>query len=111
MTAPTMPPTIADEPRAAAMDREQLAELGLAAIGGLAIVWAVFHLEGWNAPFGFVVCAFLAMVAIYGVVVRQRHGLLQLKDRLATLLVGTGTTIALVPLVLVIFYVLRQGLP
>lgn len=100
-----------DAPRRSAADRDRIAELVGAAAAAAVLVWAPFHLTGWDAPFGFVVCWFVSYVAIYAVIARQRHGTLELKDRLATLLVTSGTLLALLPLGLVLFYVLRRGLP
>ena len=100
-----------DQPRRTPFDRDQAVELGGAAIAALVLVWVPFHLTGWNAPQGLVLSWFVAFAVIYGVVVRQRHGVLELKDRLATLFVFAGCLLALVPLFFLLWYVVRQGLP
>jgi phosphate transport system permease protein len=100
-----------DRPRRPSLETDRAVELGVSAAAAVVGVWTPFHLAGWDAPFGFVACWFAAFVAIYGVVVRQRHGALALKDRLATLLIASGTTVALLPLFLVLFFVIRRGLP
>jgi phosphate transport system permease protein len=100
-----------DRPRSRRCDPDRAVELGGAAAAAAPLVWTPFHLVGWDAPFGFVVCWFGAFVGIYGLVARRRHGPLELKDRLATLLIASGTTVALLPLFLVLYFVLRRGLP
>jgi len=72
-------------------------------------MWVPFHLTGWNAPFGFVVSWFVCFVIVYGIVVRQRHGLLQLKDSFATIFVAAGTFVALLPLFLILYYLFVKG--
>ena len=66
------------------MSRDEWLEVGAPALSALAIVFLVFHLTEWNGPFGFVVCWFLGFVTIYGILVRQRHGAVTAKDKLAT---------------------------
>ncbi len=100
---------IEDVPRGRTVDRDQIAELLVAAVAGLAVVWVPFHLGGWNAPLGGVVCWYVAAATIYSIVARQRHGPVEAKDRLATLLVWTGTVIALLPLGLMIYFVVVKG--
>ena len=101
----------ADRPREVPFDRDQAFELATSAIAAAVGVWVAFTLAGAWAPFGFIVCWFAAATAIYGVVVRQRHGSVELKDRLATVFIIGGTLLALLPLVLVIYFTLRKGLP
>lgn len=100
-----------DRARPRMVDREQLTELGVAAVSALALVWVPFHLAGWNAPFGGLVCWYGAFATIYGIVVRQRHGVIELKDRLATLVVWSGAIVAVTPLVFLVYFVLVRGLP
>jgi phosphate transport system permease protein len=110
-TLEPFPPHTEDRPRPRAVDRDQLLELGATALGAAALVWAPFHLAGWDAPLGAFLCWMSAFITLYAVVVRQRHGLLELKDRLATLIVVAAACAALVPLFLVLLFVLRRGLP
>jgi len=79
-------------------------------VAGAAIVWIPFHLAGLSAPVGFTMCWLAASSGIYGVVVFERHGLLAAKDRLATVAIGILSSIALVVLFLMIFFVFRRGL-
>jgi phosphate transport system permease protein len=103
------PPADLDRPRAKAFDRQRVNELVAAAGASAVLVWTPFHLAGWNAPFGFVVCWVGALVLIYGIVVRQRHGLLEAKDRLATLAIALATATALLPLLLILYTVFGKG--
>jgi phosphate transport system permease protein len=109
VTFTPLTPSVDDRPRRQSFDRERVVEQAwsLAATG--ALTWTVFHLAGWNAAFGFVFCWFASFIVVFGVVVRQRHGSLQLKDRLATAFVAVGTSIALLPLVLILYYVAVKG--
>jgi len=100
-----------DRPRQAALPRADLSDLGLSALAAGAGVWVLLHLAGWDAPFGFVVCWFAAFLAIYGVVTHSQHGLLVMKDRLATVAITAGTAAALLPLFLIVLFVLRKGFP
>jgi phosphate transport system permease protein len=98
-----------DRPRAAPFDRAGAAERGASAVAALALVWAPFHLIGLNAPLGFVVCWFGAFTTIYGIVVRQRRGALELKDALATVFITAGTVVALLPLGFLLYYLVKLG--
>ena len=107
----TRPDGVDDRPRRVPFDRDYAWELGAAALSAGVLAWIPFHLAGLHAPIGFFVCWFTGAAIIYGIVVRQRHGVLVLKDRMATLFVAAGTALALVPLVLVIGFTLKKGLP
>lgn len=109
MTAMQSAPPVEDVPRRTAFRTDRAGELGASAGAGLALVWAPFHLLNLNAPLGFVVCWFAAFVTIYGVVVRQRHGQLEVKDELATVVIISASLVALLPLILVLYYVLSKG--
>lgn len=81
-------------------------------IASLAAVWLLFSLAGISvANFGFVFCWAVLAFAIYGVLVWRRHGILLMKDRLATVAIWTGALIALVALTSVVWTVLRRGGP
>jgi phosphate transport system permease protein len=103
------PPTREDVPRRTPFDRGRAIEISLSALASIVLVWIPFHLGGWNAPFGFFVCSFGSFVAIFGIVVRQRHGAVEMKDQLATVAVWTSVMIALLALVLILYYVLQRG--
>ena len=108
--SPVTPLPVADRPnRRPNIEQAALIEgLGSAA-AGLALVWVVFSLAGFNAPFGFAVCVMAAFLIIYGVLCRIRHGILIAKDRLATVGIWTGAIIALTVLAAVILYVVLKG--
>lgn len=99
-----------DRPNRSPFPVDAVLELASAAVSGFALVFFVFRLQGWTGPAGFTVCWFLVFVAVLGVLVRQRHGLLEAKDRLATVLIWAGALCALVPLFLIIGFVLVKGL-
>lgn len=102
-------PATEDQPRPTPFDRDQAIELGAAAGAALVLVWIPFHLAGLNAPFGGVLCWYVVFVSIFGVVVRQRHGAVELKDQLATVVVWSAVVVALLALVLILYYVIVQG--
>jgi len=86
-----------------------VAEMGGSALAGLAIVWVAFSVSGVVGPLGFAICWLTAFFIIYAILCWQRHGLLAMKDRLATLGIWVGALCALIPLVGVISYVIIQG--
>ncbi len=86
-------------------------ELGASALAALAAIWLAFTVTGLSAPFGFVVCSFLLFGIVYGAVSYNLHGVLTMKDRLATVVVWTGSLTALVALVAVIGFVVFKGAP
>jgi phosphate transport system permease protein len=103
--------TTTDLPRRSRFDTDRAAELAASALAAAVGVWTPFHLAGWDAPFGFVLCWYVAFLTIYGITVQQRHGALVRRDRLATAMIGAGTIVALLPLFLVLWFVIRHGLP
>lgn len=110
MTATAQSPVESDDrPRRAPLDREHALELTLSAGAAVIVVAALLHLTGWDAPFGVVVCWFAGFVLTYGIVVRERHGVLELKDRLATVFVYAGTVVALIPLFFLLEFVVLRG--
>ena len=56
-------------------------------------------------------CWAVLSYAIYGILVWRRHGVLIMKDRLATVAIWTGAVIALVALLAVVVYVVVKGAP
>lgn len=86
-------------------------EVGGPAAASLAFIWVVFTLSGVSAPFGFVVSWLAAFTTLYGVVCWRLHGILVMKDRLATVGMWSGALVALVPLIALIIYVAKQGAP
>jgi phosphate transport system permease protein len=60
---------------------------------------------------GFVVSGYAFFLAVYGGWAHRREGRPAAADRMATVVVATGALLAVAPLVLVLVYVIRQGLP
>lgn len=86
-------------------------ELVASAVAAVATIWVIFTIAGLSAPFGFFLCSFLLFLVIYGLVCRNQHGTLVMKDRLATVAVWGGSLTALLALVAVIGYVVFKGAP
>ncbi|MGP8059519.1 MAG: phosphate ABC transporter permease PstA [Acidimicrobiales bacterium] len=91
------------------VDPTAVAEMAGSALSGLAIVWVVFSVAGIVGPLGFAICWLMAFFTIYAILCWQRHGMLAMKDRLATLGIWAGALCALIPLVGVISYVIIRG--
>jgi phosphate transport system permease protein len=91
--------------------RGPVVELAGSALAAFAAIWVIFTVAGLSAPFGFLVSWFLLFVVVYGVVCRSLHGILIMKDRLATVAVWAGSLTALVALVAVIGFVVFKGAP
>ena len=89
----------------------QAAELLGSLAAAAALIWVIFSLEDLKAPFGMVVSTYLLFLVIYGVLTRRLHGVLYMKDRLATVTIWSVSIAALVPLVLVILFVIIKGAP
>jgi phosphate transport system permease protein len=86
-------------------------EAGGSAVASLAFIWIVFTVAGVSAPFGMLVCWFLTFMTIYGVLCWRQHGVLLMKDRLATVAIWAGALAALIPLVDLIIFVILKGAP
>jgi phosphate transport system permease protein len=91
--------------------RRTLVEVGGSVVAAVCVVWFSFTVAGITGPFGFGVCSIAAFFFIYGVLCWLLHGVLAMKDRLATFAIWTGALVALAPLLGVIFYVVYRGLP
>ncbi len=78
-------------------------------VAAVALVWLCFTVAGVTGPLGFAVCAIAAFMFIYGIICWQLHGVLAMKDRLATLSIWTGALVAFIPLAAVIIYVFIRG--
>lgn len=87
-------------------------ELGGSAAAALALMWLIFTLGGEpSLSFGFFVASYLSFVTIYGVVCWRIHGVLAVKDRLATLWMWSGAAVGIVSLIAVMAYVALKGGP
>jgi phosphate transport system permease protein len=95
--------------------RRRVSSLGLAeligpAVAALAFVWFLLYvLVGIETPFGLFVCWYLSFVTLYAVLCWRSHGLLDMKQRLATVMVYSGGAVALVGLGAVIIDVIIKG--
>lgn len=108
--APTIASAPEEPPAKRRMTRDEMMEVAAPALSAGAVVFLLFHLTQWNAPLGFVICWFLGFITIYGILVRQRHGVVEAKDKLATVSILGGAALALIPLFLIFFFVLSKGL-
>lgn len=88
---------------------EQLVEVAGSALASLATIWLTFTVTGVSAPFGLVIASTLLFFAIYGVVCWRAHGIIVMKDRLASVAVWIGALLAMIPLGAVIGYVIVKG--
>ena len=105
-------PAQVDRPnRKRSVSRDGVLDLIGSATAGLASVWLIFSLAGVSFGFGFFFCWAVLSYTIYGLLVWRRHGVLLMKDRLATVSIWTGALIALVVLLAVVFYVVVKGGP
>ena len=88
-------------------------EVAYELVGSLAaatcLMWVVFTLAVGSAPVGQGVCTLVAFFTIYALVAWQRHGVLHMKDQLATAFIWFGALCALVPLVAILAYLLVKG--
>ena len=75
------------------------------------LVWLVYvGLTPQATAAGFAVWWYLTFVAVYWLAVRRAEGKLVARDRLWTVLIATGAIATVVPLVLVVSFVLYEGL-
>lgn len=81
------------------------------AISALCINWLIFarFVSGVDA-FGFILCTYGTFLLIFGVVTNDRLGWLVAKDRIMTVVVVTAAFTVLIPLVLLLAYILVEGL-
>lgn len=94
------------------LSRESVIDAAGSLAAGVAAVWLLFNLAGVSlANFGFFFCCAVVSYAVYGILVWRRHGVLIMKDRLATVAIWAGAVVAMVALAAVILYVLVRGWP
>jgi phosphate transport system permease protein len=106
------PPGLDRPDRTRRGSRDGVFDLVGSAVASLAAVWLVFSLAGVSmGNFGFVFCWAVLSYAIYGVLVWRRHGVLLMKDRLATVAIWSGAVVALIALAAVVLYVAVKGWP
>jgi phosphate transport system permease protein len=78
-------------------------------VAAIALVAVAFALAGTHPYFGMFVCVLLAFLVLYGVVTYLLHGLLVTKDRLATVCIWIGASLALFPLAQILWSVTVNG--
>ncbi|HET6954381.1 MAG TPA: phosphate ABC transporter permease PstA, partial [Acidimicrobiales bacterium] len=82
------------------------------AASALALTWLIFTRltegVGW---FGFLLVAYLAFLALFGIVTADRLGLTVATDRVATVAISSGALVLAAPLVWLIGYIVVKGLP
>jgi phosphate transport system permease protein len=107
---PGTPRSRTDRPnRRKRVTTEQLVETVGSALAAVALVWIVFTVTGVSGGFGMVFASTCVFFAIYGIVCWRAHGILLMKDRLATVAVWIGALLAMIPLGAVIGYVIVKG--
>ena len=106
------PPDPTDRPnRKQRVSRDGAVEFGGSAVASLAAAWVVFTLASLATGFGLFFCWYALFFIVYGILLWRRHGVLLMKDRLATVAVWTGAVVALVALLAVVIYVVVKGAP
>ena len=73
----------------------------------MALLFAVTPLSG---TVGWALCTYLAFVALDYFDNYRTHGVVVAKDRVATVLIATAGLCTVVPLILIVIYVVSQGL-
>ncbi len=106
-----LPETVDRPNKKERFSKEGALEFGGSLVAALAAVWVGFSIAGMAIGFGLFFCWMVLFFALYGVLLWRRHGILQMKDRLATVAVSSGAVIALVALLAVVFYVVAKGAP
>ena len=105
-------PTPRAEPRLA-IRRVEMADVGAiagSAISAFCLMWLVYvRLTQLSGGVGFAICWYLTFVVTYWLVVREQHGALAAKDKVAGVVVATAGIGCLVPLTLVIGFTVWKG--
>ncbi len=90
---------------------EDIWTLAGSAISALCLNWLIFaRIVPGAGGFGFLVCWYLAFLVIFGAVTNERLSWAVAKDRIATVIVVSGAFVVLVPLVLLVGYIIVEGL-
>ncbi len=80
-------------------------------ISAVCFNWLIFYrLTAGASLFGFLLCSYFTFLAIFGAVTADRVGRLVATDRVMTVVVVSAAAIVFIPLVLLIGYILVQGL-
>jgi phosphate transport system permease protein len=82
------------------------------AVSALSLTWLVFaRLTDGVGWFGFVLVAYAAFLLLFALVTTDRLGRLAGFDRVATVAISTATVVLFIPLLWLIGYVVKRGLP
>lgn len=82
------------------------------AVSAVALTWLVFGvLTGGTGWLGFLAATYLNFLVLVFVVTSDQHGRTVATDRVVTIVVMTSAVLLLVPLVFLVTYLLRRGLP
>lgn len=85
---------------------------GGCAVSAVALTWLLFaRLTDGVGWFGFVLVAYVTFLGLYALVTTDRLGRLAGTDRVATVAVTTATVVLFVPLLWLVGYVVKRGLP
>jgi phosphate transport system permease protein len=91
---------------------DDVVTLVASAVSSFALCWLVFaRLTDGIGWFGFLLCVFAVFLGIYYIVTAERHGTLVAADRVASVVVISGSVALLIPLAWLIGYVVTKGLP
>jgi phosphate transport system permease protein len=90
--------------------RGDIVVLGGAAASSFALVWLVYtEVLGLQGVFGFAAWWYASFLVTYGLAVRELRGWLLAKDAVMTVVIASASLAMLVPLLMIISYVLYQG--
>lgn len=80
-------------------------------ISAVSLNWLVFYRFTVGAsPFGFLLCSYLTFLAIFAIVSIDRVGRVVAADRVMTVVVVSAAAVVFIPLVLLVGYIVVQGL-
>jgi phosphate transport system permease protein len=105
--------SVPEQPRALSkFSASDTAELAGSMLAAVSLTWLIFfRLTPLFGASGFVVVSLVTFLAIYWTVVRQNHGRLAAGERLAGVVMAIAALAAVLPLGLIIFKVVAEGLP
>jgi phosphate transport system permease protein len=105
-SAPALPP-----PRKVRQNPKELLARPGAIFGVVAVAMAaIFAVAPLSGAFGWVICTYVGFVAADAFDTFRSHGPVAATDRIATVLVCTAGVCTIVPLILIVIYVVGQGI-
>lgn len=84
-------------------------EIAASAVSAAALTWVLFSAIAWNGALGAVIIWYVTFLLVYRSVARAVHGQLVATDRVMTVVMATGATLAFVPLAMILFFVVSKG--